>query len=182
MKIIITGVPGVGKSTILEGVSKKIDYPIKNYGTVMLEIAKTYGVKSRDDIRKQKIELQRDIQKEAAKTIGKSEKVIVDTHMSIKTNSGYLPGLPEWVLKELKPDLLVLIEADSKDISSRRKKDESRVRDEDETLSIEEHQGMNRAFAATCSVLTGANVIIIQNREGKVEETVNMLAEMIKNA
>ncbi len=182
MRIIITGVPGVGKSTILEGVSKNLGYPIQNYGTVMLNIAKGYGVTSRDDIRKQKVEWQRDIQKEAAMAIGKYENVIVDTHMSIKTNSGYLPGLPAWVLKELKPDLLVLIEADSKDISSRRKKDETRVRDEDEVLSIEEHQSINRAFAAACSVQTGANVLIIQNKEGKVEETVHKLSEMIRNA
>lgn len=182
MRIIITGVSGVGKSSILEGVSKKINYPIQNYGTVMLDIAKAYGVKSRDDIRKQKVEWQRNIQKEAAMIIGKFENVIVDTHMSIKTNSGYLPGLPECVLKELKPDLLVLIEAGSKDISSRRKKDETRVRGEDEVLSIEEQQSINRAFATACSVETGANVIVIQNREGKVEETVIKLLEMITNA
>ena len=182
MRIIITGVPGVGKSTILDGVSKNINYPILNYGTVMLDIAKSHGIKSRDDLRKQKVEWQRNIQKEAAMALGKIENVIVDTHMSIKTNSGYLPGLPEWVLKELKPDLLILIEADSKDVSSRRKKDETRLRDEDESLNIQEHQSINRGFAAACSVQTGANVIIVQNVEGKVEETINMLSEMIKNA
>jgi adenylate kinase len=30
--------------------------------------------------------------------------VIVDTHCTVKTPKGYMPGLPAWVLKEIKPD------------------------------------------------------------------------------
>ncbi|MEM4314217.1 MAG: AAA family ATPase, partial [Thermoplasmata archaeon] len=36
MRIVVTGVPGVGKSTIMDGVAKNIDYKIVNFGDIML--------------------------------------------------------------------------------------------------------------------------------------------------
>lgn len=179
MKIIVTGVPGVGKSTIMNGVSEKSNYKVMNFGDVMFEKAKELGVKNRDEIRKLPIEKQRELQRMAGEYLGKLDNIIIDTHMSIKTPSGFLPGLPEWVLREIKPSMLVLIEADPVQIDSRRKKDESRYRDPDGPAGIELHQMMNRYFATACSVLTGATVVILKNEEGKVNEAIDHLLKMI---
>ncbi len=181
MRIVVTGVPGVGKSTIMDGVSRATGMKIVNYGDVMLEIAKGMGVKNRDEIRKLPAEKQREIQRRAGEEIGKMDDVIIDTHMSIKTPSGYLPGLPEWVLREIKPSMLVLIEANPEDIYSRRKRDTTRARDNESQESIGIHQEINRSFAASCSVLSGATVVIIKNEEGKVDKAVNDLVSMIKH-
>ncbi len=181
MRIVVTGVPGVGKSTIMDGVSRTTGMKIVNYGDVMLEIAKGMGVKNRDEIRKLPAEKQREIQRRAGEEIGKMDDVIIDTHMSIKTPSGYLPGLPEWVLREIKPSMLVLIEANPEDIYSRRSRDTTRARDNESQESIRIHQEINRSFAASCSVLSGATVVIIKNEEGKVDKAVNDLVSMIKH-
>ena len=181
MRIVVTGVPGVGKSTIMDGVAKNIDYKIVNFGDIMLEKAREIGVKNRDEIRKLTVDKQRELQRLAGEYIGKMDNVIVDTHMSIKTPAGFLPGLPEWVLKALKPSMLVLIEADPKSIMSRRNKDSSRYRDNEQEFDIETHQNMNRYFASACATLTGATVVIIKNEEGKINETVESLLKMIKN-
>ena len=53
MRMVVTGVPGVGKTSVMEGVAQEKSLKIVNYGTVMFEVAKEQGlVADRDDIRK----------------------------------------------------------------------------------------------------------------------------------
>ncbi len=177
MRVIVTGVPGVGKSTVLNLASRKTGYKIINYGDVMMELAKELGIKNRDEIRKLPIEKQREIQKLAAERIGKMENIFIDTHLSIKTPSGYLPGLPEWVLRAINPSMIVIIETDPEAIIKRRERDNSRYRDEDSVDTINEHQSINRSFATSCSVLTGSTVVIIKNDEGMAEKAADILME-----
>jgi adenylate kinase len=133
-------------------------------------------VQSRDEMRKLPAETQKAIQKDAAKRIAGMGDVIVDTHCSIKTPTGYLPGLPAWVLQELEPTAIVLVEADPKEILRRRQGDASRKRDDDSLEAITEHQEYNRRFAAACATLTGATVHTVQNKDGGVEAA---LAQML---
>jgi adenylate kinase len=175
--IIVTGIPGVGKTTVMEAAAKARDLKIAVYGSVMFEVASAKGlVKSRDEIRKLPAETQKAIQKEAAKRIAGMGDVIVDTHCSIKTPTGYLPGLPAWVLTELEPSAIVLVEADPKEILRRRQGDATRKRDEDSLEAITEHQEYNRRFAAAYATLTGATVHTVQNKDGGVEAA---LAQML---
>jgi adenylate kinase len=175
--IIVTGIPGVGKTTVMEAAAKARDLRIAVYGSVMFEVASAKGlVQSRDEMRKLPAETQKAIQKDAAKRIAGMGDVIVDTHCSIKTPTGYLPGLPAWVLQELEPTAIVLVEADPKEILRRRQGDASRKRDDDSLEAITEHQEYNRRFAAACATLTGATVHTVQNKDGGVEAA---LAQML---
>ncbi len=180
MRVVISGVAGVGKSTVLEYVSKKSQYDIVNYGTLMFEMAKEIGlVKDRDELRKMNVDTQINLQKKASSAIGKMDNVIVDTHMAIKSPRGYLPGLPEWVLRELRISSFFLIEADSSLILDRRRRDTTRKRDTDTLEEIEEHQQVNRAFAVAYSVYTGATVTFINNPEGMPEEAGKTIAKAL---
>ena len=102
--VVLTGIPGSGSSTLLGKALDKVDYVHLNYGDIMTEIAiKENIVQDRDALRKLSAETQKEIQAKAAKEIKeRSEKdnVIVDTHCTINTPSGFLPGLPIWVLEE----------------------------------------------------------------------------------
>lgn len=181
MKIVTTGVPGTGKTTVLEkAILGNKKYKVVNYGNVMFEEAKSKNlVENRDEMRKLDPKTQKEIQKNAAKKIGKMDNIVVDTHASISTPSGYLPGLPEWVLKELMPDVVVLIESTADEISRRRSKDASRKRDAEESDGIKEHQEMNRAVAMAYAVITGATVKIIKNPDGGLEDSAKKLAEIL---
>lgn len=160
----------MGKSTVLDIVKKRTEYDIINFGTLMFEMAKDIKlVSNRDELRKLPVDTQINLQKKASAAIGKMNNVVIDTHMTIKTPDGYMPGLPEWVLRELKVSSYFLIEADSDLIQSRRNADPSRRRDEDTAASISEHQEVNRYFAAAYSVYTGATVSFLENVEGKPE-------------
>jgi adenylate kinase len=167
----------------LERIVKK---PIKimNYGTVMLELAEEKGlILHRDEIRKQGLALQRDLQREAAERLANIAKnvavLIVDTHMFIKTREGYWSGLPNYVLNELKPDVLVLIEADPREIIERRTRDKTRIREKAFVDEVRAELALARAFASSCSVLTGAPVKIVMNRTGKQREAASEIAKVI---
>lgn len=59
MRVVISGVAGVGKSTVLEIVSKSTQYDIVNYGTLMFEMARELNlVQNRDELRKLAVDTQ----------------------------------------------------------------------------------------------------------------------------
>ncbi|MEM1513830.1 MAG: adenylate kinase [Candidatus Thermoplasmatota archaeon] len=169
MKVVVAGIPGAGKTTVLKEV-KGIE--IINYGDVMFSIAKKKNlVNDRDEIRKLPIDEQRKLQKEAAKFISKKKNVIIDTHCTIKTRDGYMPGLPYEIISIIKPDFIILIEADAREIEKRRNKDKDiRERDKESLEEIEMHQNINRMAAIAYATLVNANVKIIKNEEGRAKD------------
>jgi len=176
--IVVTGIPGTGKTTVcneLAKLAKQIGRKVEviNYGTVMVELSDKSGKSlHRDELRKSKLALQRNLQAEAAKIISKKAAeaegdIIVDTHMSIKTVDGYWAGLPSHVLQLLNPDMLILVEAEPHEVLSRRLKDITRKRDKALEGEIEEEILFSRLMAAACAVLTGASVKMVKNPAGK---------------
>lgn len=183
MRVVIAGLAGVGKSSVLDLVSKNTHYDIVNYGTLMFEMAKEINlVQNRDELRKLEIGTQVNLQKKASAAIGKMENVIIDTHMAIKSPKGYLPGLPEWVVRELKVSKYFLLEADPALILGRRNRDPSRARDQDTVEDIGEHQDVSRMFAIAYSVYTGATVSFIENPEGSPSVAADKIIEELKTS
>ena len=182
--VVVAGIPGSGSTTVLSKALEELDYLHVNYGDVMLEIAKGDSlVDNRDDLRKLSPDIQKEVQENAAQSIReKSEQsnIIVDTHCTINTPSGFLPGLPKWVLDQLKPDMFVLLEADGDEILKRRISDTTRNRDSERLKDIELHQEMNRAASMAYAVLTGATVKIIENHDNKVDEAVDEMVKTLK--
>ena len=179
--IIVMGLPGAGKSTVLSAAGKT-DCRIVNYGDLMFDIAsKSAGVKSRDEMRKLDPATQKKVQAEVGKTLAKMDgRVILDTHCSIATPKGYLPGLPHSLLSGLKVELFVLITAPVDEIMARRKTDSTRVRDSEPAEELAEHDSMNRSFLAAYSCLAGAPAAIISNRNGKLALAQERLLSLLK--
>ncbi|RLF48110.1 MAG: adenylate kinase [Thermoplasmata archaeon] len=181
MRVIIAGIPGAGKTTVLNEALKIKKMEVVNYGDVMFEMAKQEGIEDRDEMRKLPYEKQRELQLKAAKKIAEKDDVIIDTHCTIKTPYGYLPGLPYDVLQILQPKRIILIEAEPEEIEARRKKDEGiRKRDEESREGIELHQMMNRIAAMSYAVITNATVKIVKNRQGKIEEAAREIAKALE--
>ncbi|MHB1663235.1 MAG: AAA family ATPase, partial [Thermoplasmataceae archaeon] len=59
MRAVISGVAGVGKSTIIDLVEKGTNYDVINFGTLMYEMAKEIGlIAHRDELRKLNVDTQ----------------------------------------------------------------------------------------------------------------------------
>jgi len=186
-KVIITGVPGVGKTTVVNGALKKlkeegIEYQSINFGTFMFEVAKNDNiVKDRDEMRTLDRAVQKRLQQRAGQAIAQvSGKVLIDTHASVKTPKGYLAGLPEWVLREIMPDTIVLVETDDDQILMRRMTDETRTRDKEGSRSIAEHQQFNRSIAAAYAMMTGCTIKIITNADFLLDRASAELADVLR--
>ncbi len=187
---IVVGVPGVGKTTLLNNAVSLLsdkDVVLVNYGDVMLELAKKLGlVENRDEMRRLSIDDQLMLQREAAKAISekamKHDLLILDTHLFIKTPRGRWPGMSENNLPYLKGvKQLILIEADPKDIVDRRSRDKDRKRsDYGGEEEIREDQIYNRMMASNISIRYGCPVYIVENREGEVEKASRELAELLE--
>lgn len=181
--VVLAGIPGTGSTTVLNKVLEEIDYVNINYGNIMFDIAHEKGlVESRDDMRKLNPEIQKEVQKQAAEKIhelAENDDVIIDTHCTIKTPKGFLPGLPIWVLDELKPTQFILIEAKPSEIMYRRMNDDTRVRDIEYTDEIDLHQRMSRATAMSYAVQTGATVAMVQNNDNGLEKAVSEIVDIL---
>ncbi|MEB3766116.1 MAG: adenylate kinase [Desulfurococcales archaeon] len=193
--VIVTGVPGVGKTTVISKLaelaeSKGIKLKIVNFGTAMLNYAIKEGiVKDRDELRKLPLRKQLELQSLAARSIindsndlGENDYLIIDTHALVKTVAGYWPGLPRHVIDELKPDMIAVIEADPEVIVKRQERDTARYRkDMGGALGVAKLMEYARAASFASATYYASTVAIIENEEGKAEEAAQKLLGFMLN-
>ena len=192
--VVVTGVPGVGKTTVLSHLEKMakergVKIKIVNFGTYMLDTALSEGlVKHRDEIRKLPLRKQLGLQARAAKRIiedalkdlGEEGYLLIDTHALVKTPAGYWPGLPAHVLDELKPDMIAVIEAPPEVIASRQQKDVTRVRsDIGGVEGVKRLMEYARAASLASAVRYASTVAFIENPEGAPERAAEELLQKI---
>jgi len=192
--VVVTGVPGVGKTTVisyLEKIAKEREVKIKivNFGTYMLNTALSEGlVKNRDEIRKLPLRKQLGLQERAArkiiedasKELGDEGYLIIDTHALVKTPAGYWPGLPAHVLDQLKPDMIAVIEADPELIAKRQERDVTRFRsDIGGSEGVKNLMEYARAATLASAIRYASTVAFIENPEGAPERAAEKLLERI---
>jgi adenylate kinase len=177
--IIFVGVPGVGKSSILQEITLHTPVEVINYGDKM---AAFQGI-DRDALRKMPFREQQKIGIKAAKNIMEEERngiVIIDTHALVRLNFGYCPGLPREVLEILSPVGYVLVECSPSIIRERRLKDNKRARDQETEEQISNHQSLTRSFVTACCMHTGSFLCCIDNSSNKLKENVLPFLDFIK--
>lgn len=184
--VIIVGVPGVGKSTIITNAtealrSKGTSVKTIVFGSVMFEEAKKLGINDRDKLRKLTVDTQQKLQNMAADHISNlnDSVVFIDTHLFIKTQSGYYPGLPMNLVLKLNPQRLVLVTANSDEILNRRKKDTTRTRDLISDDEINRDIQVSLSMISSLSILTGAPFEIIYNHDDMVDSATSHLVELL---
>ena len=181
-KVVMVGIPGVGKTSLLKRVvelltEQKKTVSVVSFGTLMFEVAKDNGVSDRDDLRKLPVTEQQKLQKIAAEKISAmtDQIVIVDTHAFINSIEGYYPGLPEHVLKIINPTNFVSVSAQPEEIYSRRIKDFTRNRDKITLANVKKELDFQSGIISACAVICGAPIKYVLNSEGKIDEAANKI-------
>mgnify|MGYP002762951303 CR=1 FL=1 len=185
---IVVGLSGVGKGTVLEEAKTLADedYEVVNYGDRMFETAQVQGLADhRDEMKNIDTDTYREIQKDAAESIVQEAEVqyiIVETHSAIRTPFGYIPGLPKWVAENLEPGKIIMLDASSEAIYQR-SQEANRDRDTEKAgiEGITEYRETAKQMASAVSVLTGAYLQIIENRDGQAEEAAEELIETLQD-
>lgn len=187
-RVIIVGIPGVGKSTVITNVlntlsRQGIDIKMAEFGTIMFEQAKLLSISNRDELRKLSLEQQRSLQEMAANYIFSLENdlVIVDTHLFINTAEGYYPGIPYKLLHILNPSQLILLTANSNEVYERRKTDIARQRDLISKEDISNELDISKIMIASSSIISGCPFSIIHNNNGQLEEATSKICKTIIN-
>ena len=182
----MVGIPGVGKTSLLIKMTDMIkDHKktvvVLNFGTLMFNVAKENGLQNRDELRKLPVSKQQELQKIAAQKITEydEEVVIIDTHAFISSSEGYYPGLPEHVLKIIRPDNFVSVSAKPEEIYNRRMSDDTRNRDKITLANIKKELDYQTGMISACAVLTGSPVRHVFNSEGKIEEAADKIIKAI---
>jgi adenylate kinase len=185
-RLIIVGVPGVGKTTVISKASELLNQrgittKVVVFGSLMFENAKKLGVLDRDNMRRLSVSTQRRLQEMAAHDIKaiQDTNLLIDTHLFITTDEGRYPGIPGHLLGILAPTHLVLITADPEDIFKRRKQDDTRNRDLISVQSIKGDLEVATMMIASTSILSGAPFKFIYNRDGMSDQAVNGIVEII---
>jgi adenylate kinase len=158
--VVVTGVPGVGKTSLCRKVSDDLGYNYVNYGDLMLSIAESRDLASTDtQMFSLDIDIQYQIWKAAAKRIKDMNSVLVDLHGVDQSSIGYIISLPVEIIK---PDIIVLIESSMDNILGRRKKD-TKERIIDTVKSLKEHMDILKITMASYSAIFGCNLVILNN-------------------
>lgn len=185
-KVVMVGIPGVGKTTLLSKMAEiikdhKKSVSVLSFGTLMFDVAKENGLTDRDELRKLPVAEQQRLQKLAAEKIALHDEdvVIIDTHAFISSQEGYYPGLPEHVLKIIKPTNFVSVSAKPEEIYNRRMSDDTRNRDKITLANVKKELDAQSGMISACAVITGSPVKYILNREGKVDEAADKIINAI---
>ncbi|OGI15319.1 hypothetical protein A3K63_05340 [Candidatus Micrarchaeota archaeon RBG_16_49_10] len=170
MRVIIAGLKGSGKSTVIGKVlEKRPDIKILTVGDYFAKVFEKKGLKRDEGDTQIKsedyIKLDMEVFKQIGKDVRKMKDVIVDTHLLLNKPNGFYPGLPEFKIKEIMPDTLVVLEYSPEAILKRRLKDLDKLGRQRsgayDAEGIEEEQKAQRHYAFACSAATGCTVKII---------------------
>lgn len=182
LTIILAGIPGSGKSTVLDETVKLFpELKVINYGDIMLTEASLQRI-DKDTLRKLPLSQQQKIGVEAAKKMATHMPKIacIDTHAMIKTPFGYCPGIPEEVIEILNPNAIGMIECSASQIHERRKLDKTRNRDNETIEQIEYHQQISRSFLVACTAISNALYVPIRN-QGSPADAAKQLVSLIQS-
>ena len=179
-KILVTGTPGSGKSTVLEGV--KI-IKIISFADEMLKISSANGVIDRDRLRYMTYEEIALIRKSVIEnTINRmDEDLLIDTHLTVKKKTRYVPGFSRSdldMMKDLKG--IIYIDAHANDIMFRRLTDKTRSREDEPEEEIHEQRRINISIASYYAAHLNLPLYIVKNRQNQVEIAIKDLEDAIK--
>jgi len=176
--VVVTGVPGVGKTSLCRTVSDDLGYNYINYGDLMLSIAESRGLASTDlQMFSLDMDVQYNIWKDAALKIRDMNRVLVDLHGVDQSSIGYIVSLPALIIE---PDIIVLIESSKDNILQRRIKDR-KERIIETAKSLKEHMDILKVTTAACSAILGCNLILLKNDDFQacLEDMKNILGSKL---
>jgi adenylate kinase len=184
MTVVVSGVPGVGASRVCERARRDLgdEYTLINFGDVMLEEALEHGLTdSREGLSALPVRDQRTLQRRAGEYVARKAAegpLLVNTHLVIHTDHGFIPGLPSGVRTDVNPSAFVVVDAPVDTIQQRRQESERAYLDEGRG-AVEFYRHLQSAAAFTYSAASDVPVRYVSNDE--LDEAGDRLGTLVED-
>lgn len=176
MKIVmVTGIQETDKDTIIDLALSRSKKMLPNFSRVDFSA----GVKAVEDKIEESMDMVREelestydsLQKSMIEKMkGEGGHIVLNIQLAAKTMHGYVPLVPAALFKNFRPDVIVLMESDPREVA----------KTEEDIKEVRERQEINRHYATVYSMMYGAVLKILQVRKGSVTAAVNGLIETMK--
>jgi adenylate kinase len=178
---LITGVQGVGKSTVSRLAAHTLDLESWDYADLMLRVAP--DLKNKDAIHDLPWERRRQIYGKVDELLakyfnpgdGRSECVLLENHLSILDDQG-LRTFPHDAIPRYNPVALVIVEANPRQILERRRNDPRRNRHCGTVDGIIDQQFVNRREAALIAKRFELALRVLNNDDGDAQSSAHELS------
>ena len=184
--VIVVGMRGVGKSTVLHKAVEKLDgVKIVNYGDVLLQlVVENNYAKNRDEMRMMPNPIQLKVNAETWSKLAQEEgSFMLDTHAFVEHTGRFIPGLPIEDVEKLKGLCgLFYLDADNDTIRSRAAKDHTRIREGQGDVEMNNYRYASISALSYLSTRLNIPLYIIQNKEGMLDQTVDIFVQHLHDA
>jgi adenylate kinase len=168
--VLVTGVQGVGKSTVNRLATHALGLQCWDYADLMLRVAPE--IRHKDDLQylawSDRVQIYRKVEKLLAELFsprdGTDTCVLLENHLSILDEGG-IHTFPHEDARRYNPVGLVVVEASPEEVLERRQADQRRNRYIGYLSEVTEQQQINRQEAALIGELIGVPITTVINNE-----------------
>jgi adenylate kinase len=180
-RIMVTGVPGVGKSSICRHVSMPESIIPLEFGRLMLRLGKEKGLIQRyEELEALDLALRSELQAAVVEQVLRESSmgtVLIDGHLVVDSAEGFVPGFPADQLSRIRLDAIMILTAPANDIVKRRIRrrggDSAEVDTRRDRITLHESLATQ---AALFYALQGESILdVIENAEGELDKTVDQV-------
>ena len=180
--VLVTGVQGVGKSTVARLAALALGVEDWDYADLMMRVEPT--IRHKDDLRfiawGDRVQVYRKVDNLLAELFwpgdGRDACVLLENHLSIVDQVG-MHTFPHEDVRRYNPVGLIVVEALPEDVLERRRTDDKRNRHIGSFVEVAEQQQINRREAALIGTLIDIPIVTVANNDR--EQAARQLADWV---
>ncbi|MGH3685125.1 MAG: AAA family ATPase [Pseudonocardiaceae bacterium] len=180
--VLVTGVQGVGKTTLARLAARALGLEAWDYADLMMRVEP--AIRHKDDLRfiawSDRVQVYSKVDKLLAELFwpgdGRDTCILLENHLSIIDKVG-MHTFPYEDARRYNPVGLVVVEASPEDVLQRRRTDGKRNRHIGSLMEVAEQQRINRREAGFIGKLIGIPIIAVTNNDR--EQAARQLADWV---
>jgi len=173
-RVMVAGVPGVGKSAALASLRPRLTVPVVNFGSTMLEVARASGyIGDRDGLRRASPNDAKKWREIAVHRL--PDACIIDGHLVVRRPDSFEVAFPPEMRATGYLEAILVLEASAEQVLLRRAARAREVQDED-AHAIERHLIAARECARGLAAESGVHVSFIDTTRGSASDVADAIA------
>lgn len=169
--VLVTGVQGVGKSTVTRLAAQTLGLAGWDYADLMMQVEPS--IRHKDDLQYlawgDRVQIYRKVEQLLAELFlpgdGTDTCVLLENHLSIVDETGGIRTFPHMDVRRYNPIVLVVVDASAEDVLERRRTDRRRNRHIGSIAEVAEQRQINHPEAALIGRLADIPITTVTNNE-----------------